>query len=71
MKVRNLLLAGLAMTAMAACSNNDEFIDNSIQAPTGEQATMRINFAVPVSGNTRAANDGGADAGSKEESTIL
>lgn len=70
MKVRNLLLAGLAMTAMAACSNEDEFIDNSIQAPTGEQATMRINFAVPVSGNTRAANDGGADAGSKEESTI-
>lgn len=70
MKVRNLLLAGLAMTAMAACSNNDEFIDNSIQAPTGEQATMRINFAVPVSGNTRAINDGGANAGSKEESII-
>ena len=34
MKVKNLLLAGLAVAAMTACSNNDEIIDNGVQTPT-------------------------------------
>ena len=37
MKLRNLLLAGLAAAAITACSNGEEFVDNGIQAPTGEQ----------------------------------
>ena len=35
MKVKNLLLAGLAVAAMTACSNNDEIVENGIQT-TGE-----------------------------------
>lgn len=36
MKVRNLLLASLAVAAMTACSNeNDEFVNNGNQ--TGEK----------------------------------
>lgn len=68
MKVKNLLLAGLAVAAMTACSNDIEGVDNSIQAPTGEQASMRINFAVPAA--TRAVTDGGVNAGIPEESKI-
>lgn len=47
MKVRNLLLAGLAVAAMTACSNDiDEIVDNGVQTPT-EEATMKlyIDFA--------------------------
>ena len=40
MKVKNLLLAGLAVAAMTACSN-DEIVDNGIQTPT-EEASMRL-----------------------------
>ena len=43
MKVKNLLLAGLAVAAMTACSNNDEIIDNGVQTTT-EEASMRINL---------------------------
>ena len=38
MKVKNLLLAGLAVAAMTACSNNDEIVENGIQT-TGEEAS--------------------------------
>lgn len=39
MKVKNLLLAGLAVAAMTACSNNDidEIVDNGTQPTTGEK----------------------------------
>ena len=68
MKVKNLLLAGLAVAAMTACSNDiDEIVDNGVQAPTGEQATMRINFAVPAIGDTRAVADGGKHEGTPVE----
>ena len=47
MKVRNLLLAGLAVAAMTACSNeNDEFVNNGNQ--TGEKnAIMEFGIAFP------------------------
>ena len=38
MKVKNLLLAGLAAVAMTACSNEDEFAKQNNQNLTGEQA---------------------------------
>lgn len=69
MKIKNLLLASLAVAAMTACSNEEEFIDNGIQTPTGEQATMRVNFT-SITGNSRAVSEGGKDAGSTEESAI-
>lgn len=69
MKIKNLLLASLAVAAMTACSNEEEFIDNSIQAPTGEEATMRVNFT-SVTGKSRAITNEDKDAGSSEESTI-
>ena len=31
MKLRNLLLAGLAAAAITACSNGEEFVDNGIR----------------------------------------
>ena len=45
MKVKNLLLAGLAVAAMTACSNNDidEIVDNGVQTPT-EEASMKLYF---------------------------
>ena len=42
MKVKNLLLAGLAVAAMTACSN-DEIIDNDGIQTNGENAAMQIN----------------------------
>lgn len=62
MKVKNLLLAGLAVAAMTACSN-DEIVDSSAIA-TGEDASIRISFLAPASG-TRSVTSGGTDAGSK------
>lgn len=58
MKVKNLLLAGLAVAAMTACSNNDEIIDNGVQTPT-EEAEMRINFTfdnAPLSRGTEVTD---------------
>lgn len=52
MKVKNLLLAGLAVAAMTACSNNDEIVENGIQT-TGEEASMQINLKFADQG-TRA-----------------
>lgn len=52
MKVRNLLLAGLAVAAMTACSNDvDEIVDNGNQNP--ETALMQLSFEVP---GTRATS---------------
>lgn len=63
MKVRNLLLAGLAVAAMTACSNeNDEIVDNDNQPTTSEKANMQINFTFANSG-TRAVKGDGTDAG--------
>lgn len=67
MKVKNLLLAGLAVAAMTACSN-DEIVDSSAIA-TGEDASIRISFLAPVS-ETRGVTDGGTNAGSMDESKI-
>lgn len=57
MKVKNLLLAGLAVAAMTACSNNDidEIVDNGIQTPT-EEASMRLYFNF-ANQTTRANGD--------------
>lgn len=63
MKVKNLLLAGLAVAAMTACSN-DELVDNGVQT-NEENASMQINFQFAT--DTRAVSDGGTDAGDKIE----
>ena len=70
MKVKNLLLAGLAVAAMTACSNNDEIVENGIQT-TGEEASMQINLNFADQG-TRAVSgepDEGADF-ERESSTV-
>ena len=67
---RNLLLAGLAVAAMTACSNNDEIVENGIQT-TGEEASMQINLKFADQG-TRAVSgepDEGADF-ERESSTV-
>lgn len=56
MKIKNLLLAGLAVAAMTACSNNDEIIDNGVQTPT-EEASMRINLKFANEGTRAASGD--------------
>ena len=44
MKVRNLLLAGLAAVAMTACSNeNDETVDNG-QVQGTENALIPVSY---------------------------
>lgn len=45
MKIRNLLLASLAIVAMTACSNDNEVVDNGNQILTGENAGMSLRFA--------------------------
>ena len=64
MKVKNLLLAGLAVAAMTACSNNDEVIDNGSQL-TGEKASMQIKLK--FSDITRGVTQGGNDKGENVE----
>lgn len=54
MKVKNLLLAGLAVAAMTACSNDIEGVDNSIQDEG--TALMQLNFSFPEGAVTRAVN---------------
>lgn len=55
MKVKNLLLAGLAVAAMTACSNEiDEIVDNGNQTP--ETAFMQLSFEVPGSRATSVEN---------------
>lgn len=69
MKVRNLLLAGLAMTAMAACNNNDEFIDNSTQT-AGDNASIRISFLASEENKSRSVAEDGTNPGNNDESEI-
>lgn len=65
MKVRNLLLAGLAVAAMTACSNDiDEVVDNG-KVTTAEDASMSLKFA--FSQGTRAVSEGGTNAGEEVE----
>ena len=56
MKVRNLLLASLAVAAMTACSNeNDEFVNNGNQ--TGEKNAI-MEFGIAFPSLTRATETG-------------
>lgn len=69
MKVKKLLLAGLAVAAMTACSNEiDEIVDSGVQTPT-EEASIRISFLAPAD-ETRSVTEGGTDAGTEDESEI-
>lgn len=67
MKVKNLLLAGLAAIAMTACNNEDGFIDNENPNLTGEQAKMRLLFSFDGNGSTRTVSKGDDDAGTELE----
>lgn len=67
MKVRNLLLASVAVVAMTACGNEDEFIDKGNPDVTNEQATMQLFFSFDEKGTTRGATDGGTSAGGELE----
>lgn len=65
MKVKNLLLAGLAVAAMTACSNDiEEIVDNGNQSLTGEAAGMSLKFTFA---QTRAVTSPGTDAGDEIE----
>lgn len=55
MKVKNLLLAGLAVAAMTACSNDIESVDNN-NLPLEKNASMQLNFSFPKT--TRAVDAG-------------
>lgn len=55
MKVKNLLLAGLAVAAMTACSNNDEIVDNGIK--NDGTAFMQLSFEFPSSRATTVENE--------------
>lgn len=67
MKVKNLLLAGLAIVAMTACNNEDGFINNEDPGLTGEQAKMRLLFSFDGNGGTRTVSKGDDDAGTELE----
>lgn len=66
MKVKNLLLAGLAVAAMTACSNDIESIDN-VTPPTTKDASMQFGIALPQNTGTRAGEgeftEGGTEIG--------
>lgn len=65
MKIRNLLLASLAIVAMTACSNDNEVVDNGNQILTGENAGMSLRFA--FSDRTRAVEPGNPSESAGEE----
>lgn len=67
MKIKNVLLASLAVVAMTACSNEDEFANNGNQNPTGEQAKMRLLFSFDEKNSTRGVIEGDDDMGSDLE----
>lgn len=59
MKVRNLLLAGLAVAAMTACSNeNDEIVDNG-QVQGTKNALIRLGISYPTVTRTAGDTDNG------------
>lgn len=64
MKVKNVLLAGLAAVAMTACSNEDDFANKNNQNLTGEQAKMRLLFSFNEKDGTRSVTEGDSDMGS-------
>lgn len=62
MKVKSLLLAGLAAFAMASCSNNDnEVIDNS-NPLDGQTANMQLSFSFPQGTSKTRATDKGEES---------
>ena len=67
MKVKDLLLAGLAVAAMTACSNDiDEIVDNGNLNP--ETALMQLSFEVPgVTGRATSVEDGDDEQGTADE----
>lgn len=65
MKVKNLLLAGLAVAAMTACSNDIESIDN-VTPPTTKDASMQFGIVLPQNTGTRAGAGDGIVDGEKE-----
>lgn len=67
MKVKNVLLAGLAAVAMTACSNEDDFANKNNQNLTGEQAKMRLLFSFNEKDGTRSVTEGEPDMGSDLE----
>lgn len=67
MKVKNLLLASLAIVAMTACSNEDEFANQNNQNSTGEQAKMRLLFSFNETNGTRSVTQGDSNAGTDLE----
>lgn len=67
MKVKNLLLASLAIVAMTACSNEDEFANENNQNSTGEQAKMRLLFSFDEANGTRGVTQGESSAGTDLE----
>lgn len=72
MKVRNLLLAGLAVAAMTACSNeNDEIVDNG-QVQGTENALIRLGISYPtVTRATGDTEDGLAEEQSFETAKVI
>ena len=67
MKVKNLLLASLAIVAMTACSNEDEFANENNRNSTGEQAKMRLLFSFNETNGTRSVTQGESSAGTDLE----
>lgn len=67
MKVKNLLLASLAIVAMTACSNEDEFANENNRNSTGEQAKMRLLFSFNEANGTRSVTQGESSAGTDLE----
>lgn len=68
MKLRSLFLAGLAVMAMASCSNEDDAIVNGGENAT-KDAIFNFGIAFPTSSNTRA-EAGGSNAGTPLESNV-
>lgn len=68
MKLRSLFLAGLAVMAMASCSNEDDAIVNGGEN-AAKDAVFNFGIAFPTSSNTRA-EAGGSSEGTGLESNV-
>lgn len=70
MKLRNLFLAGIAVVAMASCSNEVDGIDNGNNGNVEENAVMQFRFSY---GNSivRAVGEAGLDSEQKFTSALL
>lgn len=71
MKVRNLLLAGLAVAAMTACSNNeiDEIVDNG--KVDAKEAFMEFGIAFPTLTRANGTEVGLASENDFQSATII